>query len=57
VYKPKTHNLPHQAGASLVEYALLVAMIALIAIVAVRSFGMKRNERFSEISSAIDGNI
>ena len=42
-----------QKGASLVEYALLVALIAVICIVAVTSLGQKASEKFSVTASAI----
>jgi Flp pilus assembly pilin Flp len=41
-------------GASLVEYALLVALIAVAAILAIRFVGDQVTENFSEIGSAID---
>ena len=40
-------------GASLVEYALLVALIAVVAIVAVSVVGTKVSETFSEISQSL----
>jgi Flp pilus assembly pilin Flp len=39
-------------GASLVEYALLVALVSVVAIVAVRALGGNVSSRFSEIASA-----
>lgn len=42
-----------QKGASLVEYALLVALIAVIAIAAVRVLGRQVSTEFSEINSAL----
>jgi Flp pilus assembly pilin Flp len=44
-----------QAGASLVDYALLVALIAIIAIVAVRSLGNTISQQFSRTASQITG--
>ena len=41
-------------GASLVEYALLVALIAVVCIVAVRILGQKANSSFSTTGSAIN---
>ena len=38
-------------GASLVEYALLVALIAVVAIVAITVVGEEVSENFSEIAS------
>ena len=40
-----------ERGASLVEYALLVALIAIICIVAVRTLGRKASQNFSKASS------
>lgn len=48
----KTDN-KRQRGASMVEYALLVALIAVIAIVAVRVMGRQVSTEFSEITSAL----
>ena len=42
-----------EKGASLVEYALLVALIAVICIVAVRVLGQKASQRFSSTASAL----
>ena len=42
-----------ERGASLVEYALLVALIAVVCIVAVTFLGTSANEKFSEIGSAV----
>ena len=41
-------------GASLVEYALLVALIAVVCIAAVTILGNNASEKFSEIGSEID---
>ena len=40
-------------GASLVEYALLVALIAVVCIVAVTFLGQNASSKFSSIGSAI----
>jgi pilus assembly protein Flp/PilA len=40
-------------GASLVEYALLVALIAVVCIVAVTLLGQEASSKFSEVASAI----
>jgi pilus assembly protein Flp/PilA len=42
-----------QKGASLVEYALLVALIAVIAIAALQLLGRNVSSRFSTIASSI----
>jgi pilus assembly protein Flp/PilA len=41
-------------GASLVEYALLVALIAVICIAAIAFLGREADSKFSEVGSAID---
>lgn len=40
-------------GASLVEYALLVALIAVVCIVAVTLLGQEASSKFSQVGSAI----
>ena len=40
-----------EAGASLVEYGLLVALIAVVAIVAIRLLGTKVSTNFSNVGS------
>jgi pilus assembly protein Flp/PilA len=42
-----------ERGASLVEYALLVALIAVVCIVAVTLLGQKASTKFSQVGSAI----
>jgi pilus assembly protein Flp/PilA len=42
-------------GASLVEYALLVALIAVVCIVAVTLLGQAASSKFSSVASAITG--
>ncbi len=44
-----------ERGASLVEYALLVALIAVVCIAAVTLLGSAAEEKFSSIATAIDG--
>jgi pilus assembly protein Flp/PilA len=44
----------NQKGASLVEYALLVALIAVVCIVAVRTLGDSISARFSGMATTID---
>ena len=41
-------------GASLVEYALLVALIAVVCILAITFIGNNANDQLSEVSSAIE---
>ena len=43
----------NERGASLVEYALLVALIALVCIAAVTSLGGTLSEQYSEIDSGL----
>ena len=42
-----------QRGASLVEYALLVALIAVVCIVSVSLLGKNASKKFSAVGSAI----
>ncbi len=44
-----------ERGASLVEYALLVALIAVVVIGAVTLLGNTARDNFSEVSSSISG--
>ncbi|MGH1505291.1 MAG: Flp family type IVb pilin [Acidimicrobiales bacterium] len=44
-----------ERGASLVEYALLVALIAVVCIGAVSALGGSARDKFSEIDSSISG--
>ena len=41
-------------GASMVEYALLVVLIAIVALVAVSIAGQEVSETFSEVASGLD---
>jgi len=43
-----------ERGASLVEYALLVALIAVVAIVAISFLGREASEKFSEVGSSLN---
>ena len=43
-----------ERGASLVEYALLVALIAVVCIAAVTLLGTAADEKFSSVADAID---
>jgi pilus assembly protein Flp/PilA len=42
-----------QRGASLVEYALLVALIGVVCIIAVSALGKNASKKFSTVGSAI----
>lgn len=46
--------LDDDRGASMVEYALLVILIAIVALVAVRLAGTEVSENYSEIASSLD---
>ncbi len=43
-----------ERGASLVEYALLVALIAVVCIAAVTALGSSASDKFSQVESAIN---
>ena len=43
-----------EEGASLVEYALLVALIAVVCIVAITFLGHKASEKFSGVGSSLN---
>ncbi len=52
----KAYALAHaktERGASLVEYALLVALIAVVCITAVTLLGKSASEKFSQVDSSI----
>ena len=42
-----------ERGASLVEYALLVALIAVVCILAITFLGTSASEKFSQIGSSV----
>ncbi len=42
-----------QKGASLVEYALLIALIAIAALVAMQVLGQKVSQRFSNVAASV----
>ena len=44
-----------ERGASLVEYALLVALIAVVCIVAITFLGQSASSKFSSVGSAVNG--
>jgi pilus assembly protein Flp/PilA len=48
-------HVKDERGASLVEYALLVALIAVVCIAAVSLLGSSASTKFSRIGSAISG--
>ncbi|NND03080.1 MAG: Flp family type IVb pilin [Acidimicrobiia bacterium] len=47
-------RLEEESGASLVEYALLVALIALVAIAALQTVGGNVSQEFDNIANCID---
>jgi Flp pilus assembly pilin Flp len=53
--KKDSLNNQTQRGASLVEYALLVALIAVVAIASVRILGRTVSQQFSTINAQIAG--
>jgi Flp pilus assembly pilin Flp len=48
-------RLRHDDGTSLVEYVLLVALIALVAFIGLRFFGSSRDNSFSKSASTLSG--
>ncbi len=48
-----TSRIRSERGASLVEYALLVALIAAVCIVAVRAFGVGAQTQFQNAADAV----
>ena len=46
-------NMDSERGASMVEYGLLLALIAVIAIVAVRALGNSVSTKFSTVTSSL----
>ena len=49
-----TSWMREEEGASMVEYALLVVLIAIVALVAVQIAGTEVSETFSDIASGLD---
>ena len=47
-------HINSERGASLVEYALLVALIALVCIAAVTSLGKSASSKFSQVGASLD---
>ena len=43
-----------ERGASLVEYALLVALIAVVCIIAITFLGQQANDKFSTVGSSVN---
>lgn len=54
LYTKAIRWMSNERGASMVEYGLLVALIAIVALVAVAMSGDELSETFSEIASTLD---
>ena len=50
-----TSHVKSERGASLVEYALLVALIAVVCIAAVTTLGKEAADKFSDVGNSIGG--
>jgi pilus assembly protein Flp/PilA len=48
-------HMKDERGASLVEYALLVALIAVVCIIAITFLGRSASSKFSDVGSAVNG--
>jgi pilus assembly protein Flp/PilA len=46
-------NLKSERGAALVEYALLLALIAVVCIVALTTLGKQASSKFTDVGSSI----
>ena len=53
LYSPQRISLGQEKGATMIEYALMVALIAIVATTAVKSVGTTVNTKFSSISSSL----
>jgi pilus assembly protein Flp/PilA len=49
-----TSRMGEEEGASMIEYALLVVLIAIVAILAIQVAGNEVSETFSDIASGLD---
>ncbi len=50
----QAHVAKTDRGASLVEYALLVALIAVVCIVAITFLGSAASDKFSDVGASLD---
>ncbi len=50
----QSHIVRDEKGASMVEYALLVALIAVVVIAAALFLGTEINDKFSEVGQTVD---
>ena len=48
-------RLSSERGASLVEYAVLVGLIAMVCLVAIAFFGQSTSSRYSNVASQVGG--
>jgi pilus assembly protein Flp/PilA len=48
-------HIKDERGASLVEYALLVALIAVVCIIAITFLGRSASSKFSSVGSSVNG--
>ena len=48
-----TCRIDHERGANMVEYGLLLVLIAVVCLAAVTTFGASTSQKFSEIDSSI----
>ena len=53
MFQNATSTLKKNNGQGLVEYALILALIAIVVLTALSSIGTNSNEKFKEINSAI----
>lgn len=54
IWTKATNWMKEEKGASMVEYALLIVLIAIVALVAITLAGDAVSETFSEVGSALD---
>jgi pilus assembly protein Flp/PilA len=54
IWTKATTWLKDDKGASMVEYALLIVLIAIVALIAITLAGDAVSETFSEVGSALD---
>jgi pilus assembly protein Flp/PilA len=54
IWTKATTWMKEEKGASMVEYALLIVLIAIVALVAITLAGDAVSETFSEVGSALD---
>ena len=52
-----TMRIRSDRGAIMVEYALLITLLAIVAVGAIRAYGATVNGNYSDINSTIDENL